>query len=217
VSPPGHAGTLSKREINLWRFDSVVFVAAYGTTLYSEAGYKLVVIIISWMIGDRRADCLPPDHKLRCSLTAEGCPALSADAGVAVAWLSGRPWSTLVSAWLRQPWGNSLVWFMTVAKLPGEPTHHVLLPVLVALKEGAGYTCPSGMGTAPFPAASAVLPGPFSSTAAPPFARKLQRPLLRARSAGRWHRLRWSPQRLCGLSPIDLQPTGQNADPNQAA
>jgi hypothetical protein len=51
MSPQLRGGTLSKREINLWTLDSVVFVAAYGTPLYSEAGYMPVVIIIGSMIG----------------------------------------------------------------------------------------------------------------------------------------------------------------------
>ena len=59
--------------------------------------------------------------------------------------------------WLRQPWGNFLVWFMIVGMILGEPTHHIIFPVMAAVKLGAGYTYFGGMVTALFPMIPAII------------------------------------------------------------
>jgi hypothetical protein len=59
--------------------------------------------------------------------------------------------------WLRQPWGNFLVWFMIVGMILGEPTHHIIFPVMAATKLGVGYTYFGGMVTALFPMIPAII------------------------------------------------------------
>jgi hypothetical protein len=93
----------------------------------------------------------------------------------AIALISGTPWSDGdfvefigllgpalwiaggLGMWLRQPWGNFLVWFMVVGMLLGEPMHHILFPVLAAVQTGAVYTYFPAMVTALFPMIPALL------------------------------------------------------------
>lgn len=93
----------------------------------------------------------------------------------AIALISGTPWSDGdfvefigllgpalwvaggLGMWLRQVWGNFLVWFMVVGMLLGEPMHHILFPVLAAVQTGTGYTYFPAMVTALFPMIPALL------------------------------------------------------------
>ena len=93
----------------------------------------------------------------------------------AIAALSGKPWSDVEFAlfiglfgpalwiagalglWLRQPWGDFLVWFMTVGMILGEPTHYLAFPVVAMFKFGIGYTYFPGMVTALFPMIPAIM------------------------------------------------------------
>ena len=93
----------------------------------------------------------------------------------AIALISGTPWSDGdfvefigllgpalwiaggLGMWLRQPWGNFLVWFMVVGMLLGEPMHHILFPVLAAVQTGTVYTYFPAMVTALFPMVPAIL------------------------------------------------------------
>jgi hypothetical protein len=61
------------------------------------------------------------------------------------------------SLWLRQPFGNFVLWFMTVGMILGEPTHFLVFPVVAMQKFGIGYQYFSGMYTALFPMIPAVL------------------------------------------------------------
>jgi hypothetical protein len=92
-----------------------------------------------------------------------------------IASLSGKPWSdteytfliALIgpvvwifgawSLWLRQPFGNFILWFMSVGMIVGEPTHFLVFPVVAMNKFGIGYQYFSGMYTALFPMIPAIL------------------------------------------------------------
>jgi len=89
--------------------------------------------------------------------------------------LSGKPWSdtdytflialigpvvwifSAWSLWLRQPFGNFILWFMIVAMILGEPAHFLIFPVVAMNKFGIGYQYFSGMYTALFPMIPAIL------------------------------------------------------------
>jgi hypothetical protein len=92
-----------------------------------------------------------------------------------IASLSGKPWSdteftsfiALIgpavwvfgawSLWLRQPFGNFVLWYMSVGMILGEPTHFLIFPVVAMNKFGIGYQYFSGMYTALFPMIPAIL------------------------------------------------------------
>jgi hypothetical protein len=186
VEPKGRA--LTANEINLWTIGFVAFVAAYGLTLYSQAGYLPVIVIIGSMIGGlfawrqtsarRPADRMKtvPLYLLMLALfyIHVGEEALTGF-NHAIAAISGKPWSDPdfvvfigllgpalwvaggLGMWLRKPWGDFLVWFMTVGMMLGELTHHVIFPFMAAAKFGIGYTYFSGMVSALFPLIPAVL------------------------------------------------------------
>lgn len=61
------------------------------------------------------------------------------------------------SLWLRQPFGNFILWFMIVGMILGEPTHLVVFPVIAMKKFGTGYQYFSGMYTALFPMVPAIV------------------------------------------------------------
>jgi hypothetical protein len=69
-----------------------------------------------------------------------------------VVWVFGA-WSL----WLRQPFGNFILWFMIVGMIVGEPTHLLIFPVVSMNKFGIGYEYFSGMYTALFPMIPAIL------------------------------------------------------------
>lgn len=69
-----------------------------------------------------------------------------------VVWVFGA-----FSLWLRQPFGNFILWFMIVGMILGEPTHFVVFPVIVMNEFGGGYQYFSGMYTALFPMIPAIL------------------------------------------------------------
>lgn len=67
-------------------------------------------------------------------------------------WVGGA-----LSLWLRQPFGNFLLWFMIVGMIVGEPTHFLVFPFARMHQTGAGYEYFSGMYTSLFPMIPAVL------------------------------------------------------------
>jgi hypothetical protein len=67
-------------------------------------------------------------------------------------WVAGA-----LSLWLRQPFGNFVLWFMIVGMILGEPTHLVVFPVVAMNKFGIGYEYFSGMYTALFPMIPAIM------------------------------------------------------------
>ena len=67
-------------------------------------------------------------------------------------WVAGG-----ISLWLRQPFGNFILWFMIIGMILGEPTHLVVFPVIAMFKYGIGYSYFSGMFTALFPMIPAIL------------------------------------------------------------
>jgi hypothetical protein len=69
-----------------------------------------------------------------------------------IVWVLGA-----LSLWLRQPFGNFVLWFMIVGMILGEPTHFLVFPVVVMNKFGGGYRYFSGMYTALFPMVPAIL------------------------------------------------------------
>jgi len=93
----------------------------------------------------------------------------------AIAAITGTPWDTPeftyfivligpaiwvaggISLWLRQPFGNFILWFMIIGMILGEPTHLVVFPVIAMFKYGIGYSYFSGMFTALFPMIPAIL------------------------------------------------------------
>ena len=93
----------------------------------------------------------------------------------AIASISGKPWldrefTFLIaligpivwvfgafSLWLRQPFGNFILWFMIVGMILGEPTHLVVFPVVTMFQYGVGYQYFSGMYTALFPMIPAII------------------------------------------------------------
>lgn len=93
----------------------------------------------------------------------------------AIAAITGTPWGTPeftyfialigpaiwvaggISLWLRQPFGNFILWFMIIGMILGEPTHLIVFPVIAMFKYGIGYTYFSGMFTALFPMVPAIL------------------------------------------------------------
>jgi hypothetical protein len=93
----------------------------------------------------------------------------------AIAAISGTPWSdtdfTFVinligpaiwvfgawSLWKRQPFGNFILWYMSIGMILGEPAHFLVFPVVAMNKLGIGYQYFSGMYTALFPMIPAIL------------------------------------------------------------
>jgi hypothetical protein len=179
---------LTRQATILWSLGFFVFVAAYGVTLYSQAGYLPVIIIVGSMFGGLfawlRTTAVVPANRLKVvplyllmlalfyiHVGEEGLSGFSH--GIAL--ISGVPWSeasffeiiglvgpaiwvaAALGMWLRQPWGDFLVWFMIVGMILGEPTHHVIFPVMAATKLGAGYTYFGGMVTALFPMIPAIV------------------------------------------------------------
>ena len=179
---------LTRRATILWSIGFFVFVTAYGMTLYSQAGYLPVIIIVGSMFGGLfawlRTTAVVSANRLKVvplyllmlalfyiHVGEEGLSGFAQ--GIAL--ISGVPWSeakifeiiglvgpaiwvtAALGMWLRQPWGNFLVWFMIVGMILGEPTHHLLFPVMAALKPGVGYTYFGGMVTALFPMIPAVI------------------------------------------------------------
>jgi hypothetical protein len=92
-----------------------------------------------------------------------------------IAAISGKPWSegdflvlfglvgpvvwffSAWSLWKRQPFGNFIFWFLIVGMILGEPTHHLVFPVMAMAKLGVGYTYFPGMYSALFPMLPAIL------------------------------------------------------------
>jgi hypothetical protein len=179
---------LSKPAINLWTLAFIVFGVVYGTTLYTQAGFMPVIVIVGSMVGGliawRRTTALVQPDRLKIvplymlmlalfyfHVGEEGLTGFNH----AIALISGTPWSDGdfieligllgpalwiaggLGMWLRQAWGNFLVWFMVVGMLLGEPMHHILFPVLAAVQTGTGYTYFPAMVTALFPMIPAVL------------------------------------------------------------
>ncbi len=179
---------LTRRATVLWSIGFFVFVTAYGVTLYSQAGYLPVIIIVGSMFGGlfawlRTTAVVPPNRlkvvplyllMLALFYIHVGEEGVSGFAH-AIALISGVPWSegsffeiiglvgpaiwvaAAIGMWLRQPWGNFLVWFMIVGMILGEPTHHIIFPVMAAVKLGVGYTYFGGMVTALFPMIPAII------------------------------------------------------------
>jgi hypothetical protein len=93
----------------------------------------------------------------------------------AIAAISGTPWSDadftfriiLIgpivwvfgawSLWKRQPFGNAILWYMTIGMILGEPSHLLVFPVMAMNKFGIGYQYFAGMYTALFPMIPAIL------------------------------------------------------------
>ncbi len=93
----------------------------------------------------------------------------------AIAAISGTPWPDreftflialigptvwvvgALSLWLRQPFGNFVLWFMIVGMILGEPAHLLVFPVVAMKKFGIGYQYFSGMYTALFPMIPAIM------------------------------------------------------------
>lgn len=93
----------------------------------------------------------------------------------AIASLTGTPWSDadftfmiiLIgpifwvfgawSLWKRQPFGNFILWYMTIGMILGEPSHLLVFPVMAMNKFGIGYQYFAGMYTALFPMIPAIL------------------------------------------------------------
>lgn len=179
---------LTRQATSLWSVGFFVFVAAYGVTLYSQAGYLPVIIIVGSMFGGLfawlRTTAIVPANRLKVvplyllmlalfyiHVGEEGLSGFAH--GIAL--ISGVPWSeasffeiiglvgpaiwvaAALGMWLRQPWGNFLVWFMIVGMILGEPTHHIVFPVMAAVKLGVGYTYFGGMVTALFPMIPAII------------------------------------------------------------
>ncbi len=179
---------LTRQATILWSIGFFAFVTAYGVTLYSQAGYLPVVIIVGSMFGGLfawlRTTAVVPANRLKVvplyllmlalfyiHVGEEGLSGFSH--GIAL--ISGVPWSeasffeiiglvgpaiwvaAALGMWLRQPWGNFLVWFMIVGMILGEPTHHIVFPMMAALKLGVGYTYFGGMVTALFPMIPAIV------------------------------------------------------------
>ena len=61
------------------------------------------------------------------------------------------------SLWLRQPFGNFLLWFMIVGMILGEPTHFLVFPIIRMYQTGEPYQYFSGMFTALFAMVPAIL------------------------------------------------------------
>ena len=61
------------------------------------------------------------------------------------------------SLWLRQPFGNFLLWFMIIGMILGEPTHLLVFPIVRMYQTGEGYQYFSGMYTALFAMIPAIL------------------------------------------------------------
>ena len=62
-----------------------------------------------------------------------------------------------LSLWLKQAFGNFILWFMIVGMILGEPTHLLLFPVIRMFQTGNGYEYFAGMYTALFPMIPAIL------------------------------------------------------------
>ena len=93
----------------------------------------------------------------------------------AIASISGTPWTdttfTLLieligpiiwvfgawSLWKRQPFGNFILWHMSIGMIMGEPAHLLVFPVVAMHKFGISYQYFSGMYTALFPMIPAIL------------------------------------------------------------
>jgi hypothetical protein len=187
-APEASLKPLTRQATILWSIGFFVFVAAYGVTLYSQAGYLPVIIIVGSMFGGLfawlRTTAVVPANRLKVvplyllmlalfyiHVGEEGLSGFAH--GIAL--ISGVPWSeasffeiiglvgpaiwvaAALGMWLRQPWGNFLVWFMIVGMILGEPTHHIIFPVMAATKLGVGYTYFGGMVTALFPMIPAII------------------------------------------------------------
>ena len=179
---------LTRQATILWSLGFFAFVTAYGVTLYSQAGYLPVIIIVGSMFGGLfawlRTTAVVPANRLKVvplyllmlalfyiHVGEEGLSGFSH--GIAL--ISGVPWSeasffeiiglvgpaiwvaAALGMWLRQPWGDFLVWFMIVGMILGEPTHHIIFPVMAATKLGVGYSYFGGMVTALFPMIPAII------------------------------------------------------------
>lgn len=188
AAPDKVPAPLTRQATILWSLGFFAFVTAYGVTLYSQAGYLPVMIIVGSMFGGLfawlRTTAVVPANRLKIvplyllmlalfyiHVGEEGLSGFSH--GIAI--ISGVPWSeasffeiiglvgpaiwvaAALGMWLRQPWGNFLVWFMIVGMILGEPTHHIVFPVMAALKLGTGYTYFGGMVTALFPMIPAII------------------------------------------------------------
>jgi len=179
---------LTRRATILWSLGFFAFVTLYGLTLYSQAGFLPVVIIVGSMFGGLfawlRTTAVVPANRLKVVPLYLLMLALFyihvGEEGVSgfahgIALISGVPWSeasfleiiglvgpaiwvaAALGMWLRQPWGDFLVWFMIVGMILGEPTHHIVFPVMAAIKLGVGYTYFGGMITALFPMIPAIV------------------------------------------------------------
>ena len=61
------------------------------------------------------------------------------------------------SLWKRQPFGNFIFWFLIVGMILGEPAHVLTFPIMAMRTYGIGYEYFSGMYTALFPMAPAII------------------------------------------------------------
>jgi hypothetical protein len=187
-APEAARKPLTRQATILWSIGLFVFVAAYGVTLYSQAGYLPVIIIVGSMFGGLfawlRTTAVVPANRLKVvplyllmlalfyiHVGEEGLSGFAHS----IALISGVPWSeasffeiiglvgpaiwvaAALGMWLRQPWGDFLVWFMIVGMILGEPTHHIVFPMMAAAKLGIGYTYFGGMVTALFPMIPAIV------------------------------------------------------------
>jgi len=187
-SPERARTLLSRRATILWSLGFFAFVTAYGVTLYSQAGYLPVIIIVGSMFGGLfawlRTTAVVPANRLKVvplyllmlalfyiHVGEEGVSGFAHS----IALISGVPWSegsffeiiglvgpaiwvaAALGMWLRQPWGDFLVWFMIVGMILGEPTHHIVFPMMAAIELGVGYTYFGGMVTALFPMIPAII------------------------------------------------------------
>jgi len=188
AAPERIPAPLGRQATILWSLGFFAFVTVYGVTLYSQAGYLPVIIIVGSMFGGLfawlRTTAIVPANRLKVvplyllmlalfyiHVGEEGISGFSHS----IALVSGVPWSeasffeiiglvgpaiwvaAALGMWLRQPWGNFLVWFMIVGMILGEPTHHIVFPVMAAVKLGVGYTYFGGMVTALFPMIPAII------------------------------------------------------------
>lgn len=188
AAPERNPRPLTRQATILWSLGFFAFVTAYGVTLYTQAGYLPVIIIVGSMFGGLfawlRTTAVVPANRLKVvplyllmlalfyiHVGEEGLSGFAHS----IALISGVPWSeasffeiigllgpaiwvaAALGMWLRQPWGNFLVWFMIVGMILGEPTHHIIFPVMAAVKLGVGYTYFGGMVTALFPMIPAII------------------------------------------------------------
>jgi len=179
---------LTNRQVNLWTTLLACLVAMYAVSLYSQAGFLPVGVVVGSMMGGmlgwRKTTARYPANPykvlplyllLLCLFYIHVGEEAITKFNQGVASLSGTPWSdaeftflialigpvvwifSAWSLWLRQPFGNFILWFMIVGMILGEPTHFLIFPVVAMNKFGIGYQYFSGMYTALFPMIPAIL------------------------------------------------------------